>query len=187
MIQKMTKKVIIAKVNSVFGIKGDVKIIIYSDNPEKIEKYELFDAKDNVLKIKITNKNKTVIGTSSGNPIMIAHIEGVNDRNAAELMRGQEIFANRADFDELNADEFYYSDLIGLDVRDMKSKKIGLVKNVLDLGAGGLIEIEFQDPEFKSGYEKIENFPFKNEIFPEVNLDEGFVKIDFPEIIDIKE
>ncbi|MBP7710428.1 MAG: 16S rRNA processing protein RimM [Rickettsiales bacterium] len=174
------KKILIAKVNSVFGIKGEIKLIVFSDNPHKIEKYSLFDAEGNSVKIKITNKNKTVIGTSSGNPILIAKIDGVNDRNAAELLRGQEFFVAREELDELDENEFYYADLIGMDVVDMASKKIGTVLNVLDLGAGGIIEIKFN----KTPLEKIDNFPFKNEFFPEVNLKENFVRFDAPEILE---
>lgn len=160
----------------------------YTDNPQQIENYPLFDAKGNSLKLKISNKNKTVIGTnSSGNSVLIAKIEGVSDRNAAEKMRGQELFTNRDDFAETSDNEFYYVDLIGLDVIDATSKKIGKVKDVLDHGAGGILEIEFSaefygnDPK-KDG-DKLESFPFKNEIFPEVNVKAGFIRIEFPEIV----
>lgn len=179
----MTKKILIAKVTSVFGIKGELKLIIYSDNPQNIEKYSLFNAAGAQVKIKITNKNKTVIGTSSGNPIVIVKIDGVNDRNAAELLRGCEFFADREEFADLDENEFYYSDLVGLDVIDMESKKIGKVLNVLDLGAGGIIEIKFDQTDTKNSLEKIDNFPFKNEFFPEVNLKENFIRFDSPEIV----
>lgn len=182
------KKVLIGKIISVFGIKGEVKIMSYADNPQQIENYPLFDEKGNSLKLKISNKNKTVIGTnSSGNSVLIAKIEGVIDRNAAEKMRGQELFTNRENFDETAEDEFYYVDLIGLDVIDFTSKKIGRVKDVVDYGAGGILEIEFttefygNDPK-KDG-DKLESFPFKNEIFPEVNVKEGFIRIEFPEVV----
>jgi 16S rRNA processing protein RimM len=174
----MTNQILIAKVNSIFGIKGEVKLIIFSDDPKNIEKYQLFDAKGNQLKIKISNKNKTVVGTSLGNPIVIAKIDGINDRNAAEAIHGLEIFANRDDFDELDENEFYYSDLVGLDVVDENSKKIGVVKGVMDFGAGGVIEVEFI--EKLNGLEKSENFSFKNEIFPEVNLKKNFIRLEIP-------
>jgi len=179
----MTEKILFAKVNSVFGIKGDVKLIVFSENPENIEKYSLSDSSGNPLKIKISNKNKTVIGTSLGNPIIIAKIDGVNDRNAAELMRGKEIFTNRTDFEETNENEFYYVDLIGLDVIDGASKKIGKVINILDHGAGGVIEIKFD--QIGDQKDHIDNFPFKNEIFPEVNLKAGFIRFEMPEVVEM--
>ena len=178
------KKILIAKVNSVFGIKGEIKLIVFSDNPHKIEKYSLFNAEGNSVKIKITNKNKTVIGTASGNPILIAKVDGVSDRNAAELLRGQEFFVSREEFEELDENEFYYADLIGMDVLDMKSQKIGTVLNVIDGGAGGIIEIKFTKTDAAKNLEQIDNFPFKNEFFPEVNLKENFIRFDAPEIVE---
>lgn len=182
------KKILIAKIISAFGIKGEVKIVAFCEDPLQIEKYPLFDTKDNPIQIKITNKNKTVVGSSgSGDPILIVKVSTISDRNQAEAMRGTEFFANREDFKETSDDEFYYIDLIGLEVHDADSKKIGKVLNVQDFGAGGMLEIEFED-EFRKtsagkNFEKIENFPFSGKIFPEVNLKKGFIKIKFPEII----
>lgn len=176
----MSKKILIAKIISAFGIKGEVKIIVHSDDHLNIEKYPLWDTHGREIKLKISNKNKTVIGTSQGDPIVIAKIDGVNDRNASELLRNVELFADRKDFAPTKKDEFYYSDLIGLDVVDMNSKKIGSVINILDYGAGGVIEIRFLDS-------RIENFPFKNEIFPEVDLEKNFIRIEEVEIVNAKE
>jgi 16S rRNA processing protein RimM len=175
----MSKKILIAKVISAFGIKGEVKMVIYSDNHLNIEKYSLFNAKGEAIKVKISNKNKTVIGTSSGDPIVIAKIDGVNDRNASELLRNSEIFVERKDLAPTKKNEFYYSDLVDLDVIDVNSKKVGKVINVLDYGAGGIIEIKFLDNQ-------IENFPFKNEIFPEVDLEKNFIRIEEIEIVNAK-
>ena len=55
--------------------------------------------------------------------------------------------------------------------------------NVYDYKAGAMLEIEFEKTDTKNNRETIENFAFKNEIFPEVNLKKGFVKIDMPEIV----
>ena len=108
----MSKKILIAKVSSPFGIRGEVKVIAFCENHLNLEKYSLTDAEGNEIKLKISNKNKTVIGTSSGDPIVIAKIDGINDRNASELARNLEIFADRADFEPTSEDEFYYSVLI---------------------------------------------------------------------------
>ena len=180
------KKILIAKITTVFGIKGEVKIVVYSQNPTQIENYTLFDAHGKEFKVTISNKNKTIIGTSSGDPIMIARIEGVNDRNESEKLRGVELYANREDFEETEEDEFYYVDLIGLDVVNMDSKKIGKVLNVSEHGAGGILEIKFDKKALPANYEEIENFPFKNSIFPEVNLAKKFIRIDLPEVVDLK-
>lgn len=175
----MSKKIVIAKITAPFGIKGEVKMIVYSDNHLNIEKYRLYDAKGKEFKVRISNKNKTVIGTSNGDPVIIAKIDGVNDRNASELLRGVDLFANRAEFAPTKKNEFYYSDLIGLEVINSKLVKIGEVIDVQNYGAGGILEIKFANQE-------IENFPFRDEIFPEVDLDKGFVRMEEVEIINAK-
>ncbi|MBU6338851.1 MAG: 16S rRNA processing protein RimM [Rickettsiales bacterium] len=177
-------KILIGKINSVFGIKGAVKLISFCEDPIQIEKYPLFDDKGNSIKLKISNKNKAIVGTTgSGNAILIAEIAGVTNRNDAEKLRGTELFVERKDFKETKDDEFYYVDLIGLDVVDMESKKLGKVINVYDFGAGGMLEIEFTKSDSKKTLEKIENFHFKKQTFPEVNLKKGFIRIDIPEVI----
>ena len=180
----MNKKILVGKVTAPFGIKGEVKIISYCQNPQQIENYPLFDENSDKIKLKISNKNKAVIGTTiSGDSILIAKIEGSVSRNDSEGLRGKEIFTNRDDFEELDEDEFYHSDLLGLDVIDMNSKKIGKVLNIYDFGAGVMLEIEFSKVDEANNLEKIENFPFKNEFFPEVSLKNGFIRFDMPEIV----
>ncbi len=178
------KKILFAKVTSAFGIKGEVKIIIYSENAENIEKYQLFDPKDQQLKIKISNKNKAIVGNSFGNPIVIAKIDGINDRNAAEKLNGLEIFVLREDFAELPENEFYYSDLIGLNVVDENLQKIGIVKSVSDFGGGVFLEIDFAIKH--KNFSNSESIPFKNEFFPEVNLKENFIRLEDAEFIELK-
>lgn len=178
------KKILLGKISSVFGIKGEVKIISYCQNAADIEKYQLFDKSDKALKLKISNKNKAEIGRSSEGVILIAKIEGVDDRTLAETLRGLELYANRQDFyKKLKKDEFYQVDLIGLDVVDEQEKIIGKVLAVNDFGGGAMLEIEFEKANSAQNLEKIENFPFKNDFFPQVDLAGGFVKINLPQII----
>lgn len=181
------KKILIGKINSVFGIRGEVKILSHCQNPIDIEKYSLFDKNDREFKLKISNKNKAAIGSStSGGVILIAKISGIDDRNEAEKLRGLELFTNRDDFKKIPDDEFYQVDLIGLNVIDEDGSSLGKVLNVMDFGAGTMLEIEFSQANEKMNLEKIENFPFKDEFFPEVNIKAGTIKIALPEIIKVR-
>ncbi len=179
----MTQKIIVGRISTAFGIKGEIKLISFCDEPQKIEQYPLFNKDGKEIKLTISNKNKAVVGSAEGGAILIAKIHGVENRTDAEKLRGEELFVERKNFSELNEDEFYYVDLIGLEVLDVNDKKIGKVINVYDHGAGGSIEIEFTQSDSKNNREKIESFPFKNAIFPEVNLKKGYIKIEMPEIV----
>lgn len=175
------KKVLIAKIISVFGIKGEVKMIVYSDDPLQMEKYQLSDRDGNQMKIKF--RSKTAVKTSSGNAVLIAKIDDIDDRDKAEKLRGTEIFVDRENFEQVSSGEFYYVDLIGLDVIDINSNKIGKVINVCDYGGGGVIEIEFSIKDLPRNYQPVENFSFRSQIFPEVNLEKNFIRIVLPEIL----
>ncbi|MFT6331746.1 MAG: 16S rRNA processing protein RimM [Lentimonas sp.] len=173
--------IIIAKIVSVHGIKGNLKLASFTANPQDIEIYldKLFTPKIPSLKITIINQVP-----SKNNDLFTVKIDGVESRTQAELLRNTEIFIKRDDLEENEEDEFYYCDLIGLKVLDYNSKKIGEIMAVDDFGAGGLVEIKFND----SSYDKlgISSFAFTDDIFPEVNLREKYVTFQIPEIVEIE-
>ncbi|MFT6106683.1 MAG: 16S rRNA processing protein RimM [Rickettsiales bacterium] len=169
----------IAKITSAHGIKGLVKIMSFASNPCDIEEYvkTIFDSSGNPLKIKIIRQIP-----SANNDLFIAEIEGSEDRNSSESLRGTELFIKKEDLIKYDEDEFFYCDLIGLDVLDPQKKKIGKVEAVHDFGAGGLVEIKFSDEKYSKN--KISDFAFTDETFPEVNIAEGFLIFDLPDIIE---
>ncbi len=70
-------------------------------------------------------------------------------------------------------------DLIGLKVLNIQKQEIGKVVNVLDYGAGTLIEIDFLPDFIPENFQQIANFPFKNEFFPIVDIENKFVIFDY--------
>ena len=105
----MNKKILIAKIISARGIKGEVKIMYFGDDVKNLEKYPIFDTKNNQIDIKLINK--TAIGfNSSGDKIVASKIAGVDDRNKAELLRGVELFTDRENFSKTKKNEFYIAD-----------------------------------------------------------------------------
>jgi 16S rRNA processing protein RimM len=175
----MSKKILLGKIITAFGIKGDVKIESYCEVAQEIENYPLFDEKGEKISLKINNKNKTIVGYSANGAILIAKVNDIMNRTDAEKLRGKELFSNRDNFKKTKKNEFYYSDLIGLQVVNKESKKVGTVSAINNYGGGVMVEIKFDSDDLKKYYDEIDNFPFKNEIFPEVNLEEKFVLIDY--------
>lgn len=176
----MTDKVLIGKICGVHGLKGQVKIMSFSQNPQDIGSYpDLFDNNNNKISIKITSKAQ-----GKNHDVFITTIDGVNDRNCAEDLKNTEIFIIKSDLPESEDDGFYYTDLIGLDVLSHDNEKIGKVKDVMNYGAGDIIEIDFNEASKQK--EKIQMFSFRDEIFPQVELEKGFIKIIFPDVEEIK-
>ena len=176
-------KILIAKVISVFGIRGEVKLLVHSDDPGKIADYDLFDDSSNPVKVEITGKGFKEVKSSSGSDYVVrARINDINDRNLAEDLRGLEIFVDRSQLKGLKDGQFYRADLVGLEVL-VDGQKFGQVKNVIDYGYGPNIEIEFLKSDPNNNFEKIEIFPFAGDYFGEVDLEKGTIVFNPPEII----
>jgi len=185
----MNKKILISKIVSAHGIKGEVKLLFFGDNPKNLEKYSLFDAKNNQYKIKLGAKNLTSNSprTSSSQSLVakiaLANQDWIDDRSHAEELKGLELYALRDDFAKTKRNEFYVADLVGLEVLNNAKQKIGIITNVHNFSAVANIEIEFLDDFIPRGFQKIDNFPFKNDFFPVVEIVQGYLVFEAPEMV----
>jgi 16S rRNA processing protein RimM len=67
--------------------------------------------------------------------VIVATVQDVTDRNAAEALIGSRVFVSRASFPTAGKDEFYWVDLIGLDVVNRSGESLGKVADLMDSGA----------------------------------------------------
>ena len=146
-------KISIGKIVAVHGLKGMVKLKSFADPLDSI--FDLILMLKNGQQIKISKAGLIKDG-------FLAAIEGCNDRNAAEKFVSAYLFADRQDFKASSEDEFYFADLINMVVYSA-DKKIGTVTAVFNFGAGDIIEIKFADST-------TELYPFRDEIFPTIDL-----------------
>ena len=130
-------KILVGKIVAPQGIRGEVRIQTYSDAPMDFKKFKIisdkFKAED--FKFVRTVPNSTVI---------IAKVAGYDDRNAAETLRGTELFIGREDLPGLGEQEYYQTDLIGLTV-NQRGNIIGRVVCIQNFGAGDILELENGD------------------------------------------
>ncbi len=101
---------------------------------------------------------------------MLARIKGIDDRNAAEALKRTELFVDRAQLPPPEVDEFYDSDLVGLQAETTTGKSLGRVKGLFDFGAGPVMEMD--------GNVMV---PFTKAVVPEVDIANGKVVIDPPD------
>ena len=158
---------------SAHGIHGKVKIRSFTADPQDILSYGALLDKTGKRRFDIVINGETQNG-------LIAHITGIEDRNAAEALRGTELYIHRSALPETQEEEFYYSDLIGLPVQDNGGCAIGKVMAVHNFGAGDIIEISLHSTG------KRELYPFTKEIFPEISPSRGICIANLPEIIPVK-
>ena len=106
--------------------------------------------------------------------VLIVRTAEVADKEAADALRGLDLYAPREAFAEpADEDEFYLIDLIGLTVRHVDGSPLGRVKAVQNFGAGDLLEIE---PAQGASY----YLPFTRAAVPEVRIAEGVIVADPP-------
>lgn len=132
-----TKQILVGKIVAPQGIRGEVRIQTFTSTPHDFKSLTIisskFDSDDFKFVRALPNTN-----------VIIAKINGVNDRNTAETLRGTELFINRITLPEPDENEYYQADLIGFDViRD--DKKIGIVSCFQNYGAGDIIELDNGD------------------------------------------
>jgi 16S rRNA processing protein RimM len=102
-----------------------------------------------------------------------AALEGVGDRNAAEELAGRYLLVPRSERGELEEGEFYYHQLLGLEVRTVAGEVVGRVREVYETEPRHLLEVKGED--------RIHLVPFHRSMVRAVALDEGRIVIDPPE------
>jgi 16S rRNA processing protein RimM len=106
--------------------------------------------------------------------MLIARVAGVSSREAAEALKGVEIFARRDQLPPPNEDEFYYDDLVGLEALDAAGTRIGRVVSLMNYGAGDVLEIA----PAQGGETLL--LPFTKRVAPRVDFDAGRIVIEQP-------
>ncbi|MBI4723463.1 MAG: 16S rRNA processing protein RimM, partial [Rhodomicrobium sp.] len=105
---------------------------------------------------------------------VIARLRGVADRNAAEALRGMELFVSRDALPPAEADEYYHSDLIGLTAVSSEGETLGEIVAVHNFGAGDLLELRLANSR------QTELIPFESAHVPRVDLGARRVTIVWP-------
>ena len=158
------RKVCIGAIAGPHGVNGLVRLKSFTADPEAVAAYGPVTDAAGLRRFRI-------VLTGAARDMLLARIEGVVDRTAAEALRGVELYVERGRLPAPEADEFYHADLIGLDVRDENGLAVGRVTAVQNFGGGDILEISHNGREGMM-------IPFSRAAVPEVNLADGFVRID---------
>lgn len=162
----MADRVCVAKIGAAHGLRGEVRLQVFTEDPDAIIGFGELESEDGTKKFRVSS-----LRPAKGH--FVAKFDGVNDRNASELLTNIELFVSRDKLPEIEDDgEFYHADLIGLRVEDKAGKNYGVVIAVRNYGASDLIEVA--EPSKKSGV----LIPFIDQFVPEVDVEGGRVIID---------
>lgn len=176
----------VGSVAGAWGVKGWIKVQPYAQNPQA-----LFSSKRWFVKAAAARRRTADPGATHALPSLlrvvqarehgdgvIAQVRDLDDRTAAEALRGARIFVSRASFPTAEADEFYWVDLIGLEVVNRQGEALGTVAGLIDTGPHSVLRVASAEP-VAPGAEAERLIPFVAAYVDEVKLSERRILVDW--------
>ena len=158
----MKDRIKVGKITSAVGIKGQVKVYPYTDSMDRFEELDQIFADDEIMHIEQVRYQKNLV---------VLKFKGIDDRNAAEALRGRYLTIDRSQLRQLDEDEYFIFDLIGLEAVDQEDRHIGKVTDVIQNTAQDLYEIQTDDG-------KKYLVPAVYEIVTDIDINSGIMKIN---------
>ena len=162
--------VIVGQISGLYGVKGWVKVFSDTRPQENIFRYSPWylrrtdQDQDNVGKYEVAEDRVHGKG-------LIARFGGIDDRDAAAKLVGAEILVAREQFAGTKKDEYYWADLVGLQVRTADERVLGTVKSLMETGANDVLVIDGDRRRL---------VPFVlGPVVKEVDLDTGTIVVDW--------
>lgn len=124
------------QISGVFGVKGSVKVFSHTDPRENILRYSPWLLKKNDQ----TRQVKVVSGQRQGLNV-VASLEGIQDRDQAFELMGWDILIHKSQLPKPQQGEYYWLDLIGLEVKNLQDEYLGKVDHLLETGANDVLVV----------------------------------------------
>ena len=128
------KKILVGKIVAFQGVRGDVRVQTFTQNPADFKNLVVFGEK-------IAANDFKFVRVVPNSNVIIAHIRGFEDRTSAEVLRGTELFVDRGTLPDTKPNEYYQADLIGFTVIQ-DGAKVGIISGFQNFGAGDIIETD---------------------------------------------
>ena len=156
-------------ITTTHGVRGEVKVFPTTDPERFLDlEYVILDAGREMKKLEIRNvkffKN-----------LVILKFDGIDNINDIEKYKGKQLYVTRENAVELDEDEYFIADMIGLDVIDENDNHIGKLTDVMQTGANDVYVINMEDCEDEL------LVPAIKECILDVNVKDGFIKIHIME------
>ncbi len=160
---------VIGRVTKPHGIRGEVRVKPFTESVGTI---------CGLVQVYIRRSGREekmirIVEARTHKNVVLLKFEGIIDRQGAEDLAGAEILARREWLPDLEEDEYYWADLIGLDVFDEQDRNLGKAVYIISAGADDIVVLE------KNGREIL--IPFREEIILEVDLEGGRLLVSPPE------
>ncbi len=156
------------------GVRGEVRLKSYTGDPLALADYPRLTDESGKATYKILSARLIK------DDILVARLEGVADRTAAEKLTNHSIYIARTDLPPADEDEFYHADLIGLRVETRDGALIGTIADVQNFGAGDILDVH--PPLGENLF-----LPFTRKVVPIVDMAARRVIVDMPDEVIVRE
>jgi 16S rRNA processing protein RimM len=153
---------VVGRVLRAWGIRGDVKIAPFTDRPEDLKQYRSV----------LVGPQRKPYAVKSFRPYQgnwLLHLNGVESRNEAEALHGQEILIEAAQRPRQEG-EFFAREVIGLKVRTIAGEELGEVVEILVTGANDVYVVKGQRGEIL--------LPARVEVIKEIDVEAGVMTVE---------
>lgn len=161
----MSGQIIVGKIGAPHGVRGEVRIVPLTDFPDRFKKLKkIFLDEKQTLEIERVQYSGAWI---------LMKFRGVDDRDAAERLKGRLLKVGRDEVPPLAAGEYYSFDIIGLDVYDEKECLLGRITEILKTGSNDVYVTELD------GKKRL--IPALKKVVTEIDLATGRMQVLLPE------
>lgn len=163
--KKLDKPVQMAVIGAPHGVKGELRVKPFTADPLALGDYGPLTAED--------GRTFTVASIRPAKNVVVVRFKEVTTREQAEAVNGVALYVDRSALpdEELDEEEFFHTDLIGLEIRDETGAKIGKVMAIQNFGGGDILEADL------SGRRSV-MIPFTLAAIPEISVSGGYIRID---------
>jgi 16S rRNA processing protein RimM len=160
--------ILLGRIVGAHGVRGELKLESFTEPFEAILKYQPWQ-----LRLRASEREVVGVRGRPNEKGLIIRLPEVDDRNAAELMRGAEIYVMRSVLPKPKPGEFYWVDLEGLRVRNLEDIEFGKVSHLFDTGANDVMVVKGND-------DKERMIPFvMDQFIKQVDFDNGEILVDW--------
>jgi 16S rRNA processing protein RimM len=167
----------VGRITDAWGIKGWFKVLPYSADPEALFSSKCWYLMPTEKGAKAFSGVVTMAVSEAKihSGTVVATARDVLDRNAAEALRGSRIFVSRSNFPVAEKDEYYWVDLIGLNVINREGVLLGIVKELLSTGAQTVLVMDYE----QDGKTQERMIPFVSVYIDDVDLTARRILVDW--------
>ena len=160
----------VGRIGAPYGVKGWVKIQSHTEIPSNILDYDPWYLRPEKA-VDADWREARLDGAREHGKGIVAKFAGCDDRDAAVLMRGQEIAVRREQLPAAEEGEYYWVDLVGLRVETLDGSELGRVDHLMATGANDVLVVEGERQRL---------IPFvTGHIVKDVDLDAGVIRVDW--------